>query len=125
MTTGTSRRPPGAGSVTPTPAGTWRVRVRDGAGRRRCVGTYADEAEARKAVLRHFPNAIALGGTDPDRLQGAVARGAVFAGAALLEPRRVLLAIEASGLRVDVVGQLVEYGAELVQPAHVGARPGH
>ena len=50
MTTGTSRRPPGAGSVTPTPAGTWRVRVRDGAGRRRCVGTYADEAEARATL---------------------------------------------------------------------------
>lgn len=47
----TPRRPPGAGSVTRTPAGTWRVRVRDGTGRRRCVGTYADEGEAR-AVLR-------------------------------------------------------------------------
>ena len=32
-----TRRPPGAGSVTLTSAGTWRVRVRDGAGRRRCV----------------------------------------------------------------------------------------
>jgi len=46
----TTRRPPGAGSVTLTPAGTWRVRVRDGAGRRRCVGTYADEGEARATL---------------------------------------------------------------------------
>lgn len=34
--------------------------------------------QVRKAVLRHFPNAIALGGTDEDRLQGAVARGAAL-----------------------------------------------
>lgn len=45
------RRPPGAGSVTRTPHGTWRVRVRDATGKRRCVGTYTDEAEAR-ATLR-------------------------------------------------------------------------
>ena len=46
-----TRRPPGAGSVTRTPHGTWRVRVPDATGKRRCVGTYADEAEAR-ATLR-------------------------------------------------------------------------
>ena len=46
-----TRRPPGAGSVTRTPHGTWRVRVRDATGKRRCVGTYADETEAR-ATLR-------------------------------------------------------------------------
>lgn len=45
-----TRRPPGAGSVTRTPHGTWRVRVRDANGRRRCVGTYADEAEARATL---------------------------------------------------------------------------
>lgn len=44
-----TRRPPGAGSVTRTPHGTWRVRVHDATGKRRCVGTYADETEARRA----------------------------------------------------------------------------
>jgi len=34
--------------------------------------------QVRRALLRFFPKAIALGGTDPDRLQGAVARGAAL-----------------------------------------------
>lgn len=45
-----TRRPPGAGSVTRTPHGTWRVRVRNAKGQRVCVGTFADEAEARATL---------------------------------------------------------------------------
>lgn len=52
-----ARRPPGTGTVTRTESGTYRARIRDGAGRRIDLGTYATEAEAhaaRVAALREL-----------------------------------------------------------------------
>lgn len=71
----------------------------------------------RDAVLHHFPNASALGGTDPERLQGAVARGAALqalslalTGVPLVRP---VAGIDVAIRTEDGIFELVEEGAPL------------
>ena len=71
----------------------------------------------RDAVLEYFPNAKPLGGTDPERVQGAVARGAALqalslalTGTPLIRP---VSGIDVGIRTVDGIVDLVEEGATL------------